>query len=521
MKVDSITLTNFRSYKEPTTIFLDQLTALVGKNDIGKSTILEALDIFINDKSSIIKKEDFDLNIIAKKEGVPNFELSVTFTDLPANIVLDTETSTTLSSEHLLNSQNKLEIIKQYKKGGKTSIYIKAVHPTNPKCNDLLLKKNSELKKIIQDEKIEGSNKSVNSSMRAAIWDKYKDDLQLKETLIDASKEDAKNIYEKLTSHFPIYSLFQSDRKNSDNDSEVQDPLKEAVKQILSNEELKSKLADISERVREELEKVSKSTLEKLRELDPAVANSLNPVIPSSDTLKWPDVFKSVSISGDDDIPINKRGSGVKRLVLLSFFRAQAERHIPNEKTLNHIIYAIEEPETSQHNANQKLLIESIKKLSQNSNIQIIITTHSPIIVKQLNLHNIRLITNNNGTKNITIPSESISPRPSLNEINYLAYEEPSEEYHNELYGLIEHHKLLEEFRKGKPTREYIRSYNRDGTKKIWHLTVTEYIRHQIHHPENTYNEHYSHISKDILKTSIEDMREFLRNQSMNHSLID
>ncbi|MHB8392242.1 MAG: AAA family ATPase [Acidobacteriaceae bacterium] len=34
-----------------------------------------------------------------------------------------------------------------------------------------------------------------------------------------------------------------------------------------------------------------------------------------------------MTLTGDDQIPINKRGSGVRRLVLLSFFRAEAERH--------------------------------------------------------------------------------------------------------------------------------------------------------------------------------------------------
>jgi hypothetical protein len=43
----------------------------------------------------------------------------------------------------------------------------------------------------------------------------------------------------------------------------------------------------------------------------PDVANSLNPVIPAVQSLKWVDVFMNVSISGDEDIPINKRGSGV------------------------------------------------------------------------------------------------------------------------------------------------------------------------------------------------------------------
>ncbi|MEY8403925.1 AAA family ATPase [Oscillospiraceae bacterium 44-34] len=38
------------------------------------------------------------------------------------------------------------------------------------------------------------------------------------------------------------------------------------------------------------------------------------------------DVFKSVSITSDENIPINKRGSGSKRLILLNFFRAEVER---------------------------------------------------------------------------------------------------------------------------------------------------------------------------------------------------
>ena len=124
----------------------------------------------------------------------------------------------------------------------------------------------------------------------------------------------------------PVYSLFQSDRKNSDGDSEIQDPLQEAVKQIISDPELQATLSTVAEVVTQKLQEVSTRTLEKLREMDPAVANSLNPVIPNTDALKWADVFKKVSIAGDEDIPINKRGSGVKRLVLLNFFRAEVER---------------------------------------------------------------------------------------------------------------------------------------------------------------------------------------------------
>lgn len=48
MKLRAVILKNFRGYFPETRILVDDLTALIGKNDVGKSTILEALDIFFN-----------------------------------------------------------------------------------------------------------------------------------------------------------------------------------------------------------------------------------------------------------------------------------------------------------------------------------------------------------------------------------------------------------------------------------------------------------------------------------------
>ena len=60
------------------------------------------------------------------------------------------------------------------------------------------------------------------------------------------------------------------------------------------------------------------------------------------------------------------------------------------------MIYAIEEPETSQHSDNQRMLIEAFKSLAEAENTQVILTTHSSYIVKQLQFTNLRLIKNDN-----------------------------------------------------------------------------------------------------------------------------
>lgn len=509
MKLRSVKLKNFRSYKEETIIDLDDLTVFVGKNDIGKSTILEALDIFFNDGKGAIKLDKDDINKTAIAEGDNDIYISAIFTGLPANVIIDSTNETTFSSEYLLNSDGYLEVIKKYPNAGASKVFIKADHPTNPGCADLLLKKIVDYKKIITKENIECENLTINAIMRTAIWSHFASDLQLEEILIDTSKEDAKNIWEKIQTYLPQYSLFQSDRKNSDNDSEVQDPLKKAVQQILADQEIIAMFEDIAQRVASRLTEVSDLTLDKLREMDPEIANTLNPIIPASNALKWSDVFKSVSICGDENIPINKRGSGVKRLILLNFFRAEAERRLQSGNSQS-IIYAIEEPETSQHSDHQKLLIKAFIELSQANNTQVLLTTHSSTVVRGLDFDHLRLVSKNDaGNKSIEAIIPNQLPYPSLNEINFIAFKDLTEEYHNELHGFIEGEEMWANFKNGRPTMNYTKIF-KDGNTGLKQVVLTEYIRHQIHHPENALNQRYTF---DQLVDSVNNMREFILSQ--------
>ena len=507
MKIKKIRIKNFRSYKDEVEIEFGDLTAFVGKNDIGKSTVLEALDIFFNDSKGVIKLDRDDINKQALASGDNEIIISVSFEELPTEIIIDSTNKTTLSSEYLLNSNGELEVIKKYPNAkASPNIFIKSNHPTNDDCKDLLLKKNTDLQKIIKDKTITCSDNTKNAVMRTAIWDHHSSDLKLTEIELDITKgETTKSIWEQLKNYLPLYSLFQSDRKNSDGDNEVQDPLKEAVKQILNDGGLKTKFSEIAAEVEKKLKVVSDRTLEKLKEMNPEIADSLNPIIPTAESLKWADVFKNVSIAGDDDIPINKRGSGVKRLILLNFFRAEAERRKTEEK-IPSIVYAIEEPETSQHTEHQRKLISAFLTLSGTANTQVLITTHSPALVKELEFEHLRLIKLTGSGKAIDLVSPHTLPYPSLNEVNYLAFSETTEEYHNELYGFIEFEGKINDFKSGKAQIDYIR-LEKDGSKKTVKVTLTEKIRHQIHHPENKENIKYS---DEELAQSINLMRVFI-----------
>ncbi len=130
MKLHSLKLKNFRGYRDEINIVFDDLTVFVGKNDIGKSTILEALDIFFNEGKGVIKIEKSDVNILEAQEGNQDTIISVCFKELPESVVIDTTVETSLQSEYMVNAEGYLEVIKKYKNGGAPKVFIKANHPS-------------------------------------------------------------------------------------------------------------------------------------------------------------------------------------------------------------------------------------------------------------------------------------------------------------------------------------------------------------------------------------------------------
>jgi putative ATP-dependent endonuclease of OLD family len=389
MKLKSLKIKNFRGYRQETLINFNNLTAFVGKNDAGKSTILEALEIFFN--NSIVKIEREDLNVNALAAGENKIEITCIFTNLPNELIIDAANPTTLSNEHLLNNNGELEIKKVYpctSASPKEQVFIIANHPTIVNGQDLLLLKRQELRQRAIDIGVpaQNYNGNLNSSLRSAIWN-HLGNLQLSETEIQVDKEDVKKAWDYLSKWMPQFALFKSDRESSDGDKEITDPMKIAINMALA--EVQQELIDIQQKVMEKAVEVANRTLAKLQEMNPALANELTPNFKSDP--KWSGLF-GLTLSSDNNIPINKRGSGVRRLIVLNFFRAEAERR-RNENNSQAIIYAFEEPENSQHPNHQKMLIDAFKELADTNNTQVLLTTHNPALAGLINEPDLRLVT--------------------------------------------------------------------------------------------------------------------------------
>jgi len=387
VRLVSTTLKNFRCFRAEETIAFDDLTAIIGKNDVGKSSILDALEIFFNNDT--VKIDPNDLCVTADDEHV---SIVCEFNEIPETLVLDAQAQTSLAAEHMLAANGNLRVKKKFKCSGgkpKEEVHVCALHPTADEYSDLLELTNAALKRRLRDLGIAEADVLMNSnpSIRSAIWGACPD-LELCEVEIPIAKEDGKRIWDRLSEHMPLFALFQSDRPSRDSDSEVQNPMRLAVATALSEPGIQQTLNGVVEAVRVRAEELAQRTHATLAKIDPGLAGKLTPQFKADP--KWAGLF-SVTLDSEQGIPVNKRGSGVRRLILVSFFRAEAERRLSEGGDRN-IIYAIEEPETSQHPHNQKMLLESLEDLATEPGCQVLLTTHSPGFASYLPISSFRFV---------------------------------------------------------------------------------------------------------------------------------
>lgn len=420
MKLKRLYLENFRIYKNLVSIDFEDITTFIGKNDAGKSTILEALEIFFN--NDIVKIDSSDANVFSDSKKVT---IACDFTELPNDLILDSGEKTSLKEEFLLIDEDTMRIKKTYdcsKSKPSEDIYIVTNHPTADGFENLLSLKEKDLQKMVVERQLDCPQKG-NPTMRKALWESA-DDLKITkvEISLTKSKEDVKDIWSKIDSYLPTYALFQSDRSSSDSDEEVQNPMKVAIQEAIS--EVQKEIQEIQKKVREKATEIAKQTHKALYDIDPSLANELTPTFATPAISKWNSLF-SITMDTDAGISLNKRGSGVRRMILVGFFKAEAERKA-KQSNKKDIIYAIEEPETAQHPNNQKILINSFLELSKTPNCQIILTTHSPGLAQELPTDSIRFVNRvnendtivQNGTETViaeVVKTLGILPNPEQN----------------------------------------------------------------------------------------------------------
>lgn len=213
------------------------------------------------------------------------------------------------------------------------------------------------------------------------------------------------------------------------------------------------------------------------------------------------------------ELPVELSGSGIEMTISIALLEAMAR--ISKEK----IILIIDEPELHLHPKLQGKLFEHFKELS--SEIQIILSTHSPLLFKNVyqSLDVSLLIMKRSRNKIVVEDARSagfglLKWSPSWGEICYFAYDLPTTEFHSDLYCALQDRENKGEVRDienwfvtGKGFIKDIRWTSANGQAK--EETLMTYVRNRIHHGDNQNRPMYS---PKQLRDSIEKMITLLGN---------
>jgi predicted ATP-dependent endonuclease of OLD family len=169
-------------------------------------------------------------------------------------------------------------------------------------------------------------------------------------------------------------------------------------------------------------------------------------------------------------------------------------------KELENTILLIDEPETHLHPPAQINLLEELIKITHNHNKKnniLFFATHSNYLIDKVNLdRNFKVVKENNLTTKINKIGKKTS---TYSEVNYEIFGILNNDYHNELYGFIE---TEDKSKLGglKKNKKWIDSRNNNEKD----VSLSEYIRHSIHHPENNLNKKFT---DNELKISIQELK--------------
>ncbi|MBN2287629.1 MAG: AAA family ATPase [Tissierellales bacterium] len=224
----------------------------------------------------------------------------------------------------------------------------------------------------------------------------------------------------------------------------------------------------------------------------------------------YSNAFFSIKKTNNQFLNLNMLGSGYEMIFSLIFASSLSKQ------SSKQLIIMIDEPELHMHPKLQEQLCALLIELSKEA--QIFISTHSPLLVKQLRLNQkvkFLILRNKENRIGISDMDSGVLPYISANEINYLAFDLPTAEFHDELYGHLMYkveeftidsfdNRLTDQFsqRKGKRWQQEKNGMICGSMKDV---TLQTFIRHKLHHPENL-SMQSSLFSPEEMHTSIKEM---------------
>lgn len=388
MYISKLKLYNFKSFKGIQEFkFTEGKNFIVGNNNVGKTSIFEAIDFLFN---GLKRNQEIDelLNNDSKSESV---YVEATFSDI----------------SDLVKSVSKLQ-------------------PYITTANTLTLKRGSNISIINTKGKQEKAHEKTLAYQRADTGLFYNPT-----GISNATKPffDPTIIY--ANDHNENYQDFKSS-------SLLGKLLKLEAKDLLDSDKFKDvqqKFNDLIEQnggLQDHLNEVKKFMEQAVSSQFGKVGLDFQFKIPEMDSIIKNGRVLAEDKNGKQDI--SEKGSGLQRAVVLAVVQAYSNF----AKKADSMQFLIDEPELYMHPLAQDNLLNALDKLSEGDN-QIFLNTHSPYILRHFNSDRDSVVILSNVTGETRIRQmEALIFRPtSIGEITYKAFGVPTVDLHQRLYNSI------------------------------------------------------------------------------------
>ncbi|SFB25622.1 MULTISPECIES: ATP-dependent endonuclease [unclassified Bacillus (in: firmicutes)] len=385
MKLTNVEIKNYKSIRH-IDLYIGYLTAIVGKNNYGKSAILDGIQCFYGEKQ--IDDDNFHLGT---KEGI---EITLTFSELGDKDIeryfdyKSMRRKTLLKIKESNGDKSKEEKLLQKLKETRDKKFTESIEKLNLSYPD-------EQEFTISFHKAKSGNGvyKINNDFILSRGDvlKFVSPIKVISAIRTPDKETTAGTK---TNMKELISLLQ-DGDNSKDFIEVPQFDKK-----LSYDELKELISQKEEK------KCFYLTEDLTRNFQNAInTDSLSVRVKIDNTFKFDFKYKTVLIDKDlpdREIDILSCGTGLQSMMILSILQTYIKMNNNSD-----FILLIEEPEVYLHPSLQRKMINTLNSISENN--QFLLTTHSPIIVSKIDKSNVHCVNKESGvTRLVDASAENI-----------------------------------------------------------------------------------------------------------------